>query len=362
MEELKIKKTMDKIRILFLLVFLTSIQVVAKAQFKDMVVADKFIVGLTNYGQLKLFDKSNGEKIEKRITNTSEILLLTVDKFGNIIIADKGNNIKRYNSQISSWVVISTYNENASGILFDSKNRCYLITDKGIRDVQTHKLYYSRNSLNHQITYKDKWGKPYCFYIDKKDRIWLGFGYGEWGGNLFIFDTANKSFITPTLDKFKIDLWPIKSFFEDSNSVYLSSGLQHMFTSGIIVRFDSLTATTLLLSEHNRSKSSGNFNMKAMNDPEYIGPATYSSIDNSIYYYSQNGIFSGDRTKDLSKIENWKLVVKPTLHWKSGQPDAVGSPMNVLKIIILDKGKFVFLSQEDGIGFFDKDKLIMVRL
>jgi hypothetical protein len=212
--------------------------------------------------------------------------------------------------------------------------------------------------MNHQINYKDGWGKPACYFIDKEDNIWIGFGYGEWGGNLFVFKTSDKRFLTASLDGFEFELSPVKSFFEDSSSVYLSSGLQHMMTSGAIVRFDNFKATTILNSD---SHWNNRETRDSMIEGEYIGPATFNNFNNSIYFYSQNGIFRGAKSKDLSKIGNWTLVVKPNLHWKSGQPDAVGSPMNVLKISIIDGSKFIFLSQSDGIGFYDGEKLTMIK-
>ena len=75
--------------------------------------------------------------------------------------------------------------------------------------------------------------------------------------------------------------------------------------------------------------------IRTLIDAEYIGPASFNKFDNSIYFYSQNGIFKGDKAKDLSKIANWQNILKP---------DAVGSPMNVLKLIIIEKEKFTFLT------------------
>jgi len=352
---------MNKVLAIFLLFFLTIFQVKAESHYKDFIVTDSYIWGLTSNGQIKLFNKTTGKPSDKKITNSSEIALLVKDKFGKAVIADKENQIKKWSDEQNSWVVISKYEGEIYGIVFDSKNMGFAIFDKGIEDLITKKFYFTNKSLNHQINSKDKWGKPYCHFIDKNEVIWLGFGYGEWGGNLFAFQTKTKKFLDLSLGDFEIELNPIKSFFEDSNSVYISAGLQHMMTSGIIVRFDNLKATTIFNSESHWSEPTGKDSIKTMIDGEYIGPTTYNSFNNSIYFYSQNGIFSGNLSKDLSKIENWKLVVKPTLHWKSGQPNAVGSPMNVLKITIIDKDKFIFLSQNDGIGFFDKDKLTMIK-
>jgi len=332
------------IRVL-IIVSLLSFESNAQIDFKDFVVTEKFIWALTTTGQIKLFDKA-GSQIDKRIINSSEILFIAKDKLKNPIIIDSENKIKRYKESDDSWAIISKYKDNCFGVVFNSKNECYLITDKGIKDLQTQKTYFSKESLNEQITYKDKWGKPYCYFMDRNDKIWIGFGYGEWGGNLFVFETKNKKFEKVELDSFQISLWPVKSFFEDSSSVYLSTGLQHMMTSGAIVRFDNLKASFLFKSDYGG---------------EYIGPAIYNENTNTIYFYSQNGIFKGEKKSDLSKIENWKVILKPKLNWKYGQPDAVGSPMNVLKIATLENNGLIFLSQNDGIGYFDGAELKMLK-
>ena len=352
---------MNQITVLLILIFFSYIQVKAATQYQDLIVTNKFICALTDSFQLKLFDKASGKPVEKEIQNSSGILSIAVDKTDKLTIAGKDNFIKRYNDENNSWEVITKYEGNIYGILFNSKNLCYLVTDKGIEDAQTHKVYFSDKSLNHQIHYKKEWGRPYCYYMDKTDRIWLGFGYGEWGGNLFIFETTNNQFLDPILGSFRIELWPIKSFFEDSTAVYLSSGLQHMMTSGTIIRFDNLDASVLLESKSSWSAPKGKDKIQTIIDGEYVGPATFNKFNNSIYFYSQNGIFKGDTNNDLSKIENWEIIIKPKLHWKGGQRDAVGSPMNVLKLILLDKNKLVFLSQNDGIGYFDGEKIITLN-
>lgn len=354
-------KSQSKISPILILAIVIIGQTRAQGVFKDLIVTNRFVYGLTENGRIRVFNKTNGDFVKKEIGNTSEILQMAIDNLGNIIIADKDNTVKKYNEQKDSWDIISKYSGSIFGIVFSSKNQCYLITDKGIEDIGTHKLYFSKESLNHQINYKDKWGKPYCYYIDRNDRIWLGFGYGEWGGNLFIFETKDHTFLIPTLGNFDIALWPIKSFFEDSLSVYLSTGLQHMMNSGAIVRFDDLKTSIVLESKSHWSKPSGKDSTKTMISAEYIGPGAYNIANKSFYFYSQHGIFKGDRLKDLTKIENWEIILKPKLHWNGGQPDAVGSPMNVLKLAIIDAERFVFLSQNDGIGFFNGKELIMIR-
>lgn len=351
---------MKKLLTILLILTTLSFSIKAETNYRDFIVTDKLIWALTENGEIRLFDKI-GNRIEEQIVKQSQVLFLTKDNLDNPVIVNKANEIKRYNASDNTWSIISKYKENCFGIIFDSKNSSYLITDRGIKDVTTEKIYYSNKSLNNQITYKDKWGKPYCFFMDKNDRIWIGFGYGEWGGNLFVFETNTKEFKIPELNSFQINLWPIKSFFEDSSSVYLSAGLQHMMTSGIIVKFDNLKASVLLESRSGWSKEVQKDSSRTMVDGEYIGPATYDSEHNSILFYSQNGIFKGEKASDLSTIGNWKIILRPKLSWKYGQPDAVGSPMNVTKMIALKNSRLIFLSQNDGIGYYDGEQLKMLE-
>ena len=343
------------------LILLGFITTKGQTLYTNFSLSKEYIWGLTLDGNLNLFEKISGKHIDKKIPKTHHILFITRNKLGDIIIVTENKEILKYNEQLNTWEFVSKIDEASYGVVFDTKNNSYSLTNKGIEETTTHHIYFSDSSLNHQLNFKDSWGKPYCFYIDKRDIIWVGFGHGEWGGNLFVFDTKSKAFLVPKLDSFEIELFPIKSFFEDSSSLYLSAGIQHMSTSGTIVRFDGLKACTIINSESHWSSSMKTLETRVMIPGEYIGPATFNPFNNSIYFYSQNGFFRGSKSKELSDLKNWELVSKPRLKWVNGQPDAVGSPMNVLKLEILDKNRFVFLSQNDGIGLFDGEKTIMLN-
>lgn len=327
-----------------------------EAQYKDILVSNNIVWALTSQGTIRLFDATNANEIKNNVSADTGIILINHDKAGNIVTANKRKEIKKYDQNKKVWEVIAKYNAEPFSILFNSRGSCFSITAKGIQDLTIRKLFFSNKSANNQLRLKDQWGKPYCTYIDQNDIIWLGFGYGEWGGNLIAFDSNKKIFLDLSHVDFEISLSPIKSFFEDSTSLYISAGLDHMTTSGSIIKLNNLKAEAVYKSESHWVDPE---KRDSMIYGEYIGPATFNPYNNSIYFYSQNGIFIGDKSKDLSKSENWKKVVSPELNWTNGQPDAVGSPMNVLKLCIVDNTKLVFLSQHNGIGFYDGQKLIM---
>jgi hypothetical protein len=112
-------------------------------------------------------------------------------------------------------------------IAFDSKNNYYLITNKGVFDNSTKNYFYPDSSLNFQRKKGTDWFKDPVLLTDKNDNIWIGFGYGEWGGELFIFNPTDRKFIIPNLKGFPITLNPIKSIFEGKENVFVTSGLMH---------------------------------------------------------------------------------------------------------------------------------------
>ncbi|UOQ70943.1 hypothetical protein [Hymenobacter cellulosilyticus] len=246
----------------------------------------------------------------------------------------------------------------ALAILSDSHGNLFTITPRGIAAAATGKLYFPEKSPNKQVQLKASWGTPSAHFIDSADRIWVGFGYGEWGGNLFIFDTQQKVFLTPDLGEFRIELNPVKSFFEGQSTVYLTCGLHHFLTHGCVIAFSDLKARPLLNSESARDSADGKFFVKP---GEYIGPGAFNASSQSVYFYSQNGIFRGDTRADLSTLAKWENMVRPKLDWKNGQRDAVGSPMNVLKMAFTEDNNLVFLSQNNGIGVFDGSSLRMIE-
>jgi len=103
--------------------------------------------------------------------------------------------------------------------------------------------------------------------MDDHNRIWIGFGYGEWGGNLFVFDTGKRRFLRPKLYDYRITLNPVQSFAQSDKNVFMTAGMAHFTTHGSIVAFDDLSARVVLSSEvawvrilpHKGHSKEGNF-------------------------------------------------------------------------------------------------------
>src|SRR5690606_14268098 len=120
-------------------------------------VSDRQIIGLTEEGKLVFFDKEN-RKRTNIIDAPSETVLLTKNRLGEVVVVDERNGVKKYVENEKTWEQIANTNTSVFGVLFDSENTCYVITENGIENTKSKKNYFSKESLNHQIQYKGKWG------------------------------------------------------------------------------------------------------------------------------------------------------------------------------------------------------------
>lgn len=322
--------------------------------YKDFIIIERQIWALTIKGGLKVFDLKNGEPLEVAPRIDSPILAIAKDEDSTIALAFNGK-IASYNKSKKTWSYLGSYDDAPMGIIFNSAKECFLITSKGIQDLNSGKTFFPDSSLNHQINYRGRWFKSPTFYMDHDDNIWIGFGFGEWGGDLFIFDTKKRKFIVPNMGKYDIDLNPVKSIFSDDSIVYISTGVAHFGNSGSIVSLKHFLAEPLFTSSYGKGKDN------TIVQGEYIGPATFNRSDHCIYFYAQNGIFKGDPDKDISAIEQWEKVASPKLLWSNGQQDAVGSPMNVFKMEFADSKTLVFVTQLNGLGIYNGETITLVK-
>jgi hypothetical protein len=321
----------------------------SEKHYVDLIIKGHKLFALTANGHINVLDANSGALIDTNIHSDTTIASMNLDRKGNIVVVESNKKIEILDERKLTFKNLFNSTNSVFNIVFNQNNRGYIITEKGITDVVAKKNYLPDTSirLNSQVR---GWSKPSAVFMDKNDNIWLGYGFGEWGGELFVFNTKAGKFIKPILNQ--SPLAPVKSIFTDGNVVYISCGVQHMLTYGCITKFTGYSCSTIFISDShwvdNEKKD-----MRKMVEGEYIGPAIYNKKDTSIYFYSQNGLFKGNINKDLSQISGWKKIASPKLHWTNGQPDAVGSPMNALKMSLAENGQLFLVAPNDGIGVYD---------
>ena len=324
--------------------------------YRDFVIANDQLWALTENGHLRLFDLKSEARLTEPMVKDS-LVAIAIDIHSVLVVGDKQHRIQKYDSAGGVWNSLGNYSGSLYGITFDQDNNCYLITSKGVVELGSNRTYFPDSGLNTQIHYHGAWFRQPTYYMDSAGNLWLGFRYGEWGGDLFVFNTRLKRFLPLNISGYSIELYPVQGICSNGGDVFISTGVDHMSTSGSIVRFKNYKASVIFES----SPYSDAHRHDSAFQGEYIGPTAFNNFDRRLYFYSQHGFFRGDPNQDLSSIEKWEKVARPHLKWSWGQQDAVGSPMNVRKIAFYRNSKMLFLTQLNGIGILQDGDAVFLN-
>ena len=342
--------------------------------YKDFILVGNQVFLLTNSGEINRVDLTSGKIIGQIIKRDAPIIAIAKDRAGNLVVADTAHTIQRYDRVKASWHTLFTYDGKLTGLTFDATNQCFAIINTGIVCINEGKRYFPDSALflNDQIRNKTSWFETPTFLMDKHDRIWIGFDYGEWGGDIFAFDTQKRVYSRLRIDSVQSAFNPVRSLCEGPKSIYVSGSLSHlMLTHGSIIKFDDLTASVTLVSEDRetpeRVTSIGPDGKKKLEiwtilkGGHQIGPIAYNSANGCLYFYSQYGIFRGSTSSNLSDIKQWQNILKPKLQWTGGRSNAAGPAMNVLKMQFTSNGTLLFLTEHDGIGVYADKTLRFIK-
>jgi hypothetical protein len=199
--------------------------------YSSLIIKDQKLFALTSDGHINSFDINTGIIIDANIHTDIPITAIRTDKKGNIIIVKADQTVSTFNQNTLQFKNLTRSNNQIYDIVFDLNNKGYLITSEGIEDASTKKVYPPDTTW--QVRGK---AEPSAVFMDKNDNIWLGYGFGEWGGKLLIFNIKTAKFIKQDITNAFIN--PVKAIFTDGTNIYVSCGLQHMtLTSGEILKF-----------------------------------------------------------------------------------------------------------------------------
>jgi hypothetical protein len=247
-------------------------------------------------------------------------------------------------------------------IFFNSRNEMFLIIPwvvyDPIKDKYWNKFIHPPTGMLYRkkvLFFFKKETNKYCFlpdytYIDKEDKIWMIKNEGEWGGDIQLFDTKKKKCLKLKYDS--LELNPFQSVFEDNDkNIYLSSGIQHMSSSGCIDKIDSNHHVIRIFDSEDYATPWG--------DELFIGPGTFNKFDSCIYFASSFGFFK----TNLKLLENHIMpahLFSPLLTWSYGNM-ACGYAMPVKRMEFISDNKLIFLTTNNGIGIYDGKKLVFLK-
>jgi hypothetical protein len=108
-----------------------------KSPYQDFVIVKDKIYVLTGGGYLKIYNTDHGKLIGKYVSPEA-INLICKDRIGNLVVVLNNDEIKRIKSD-GNWEKLGSYHGNIFSIAFDSRNICFLVTNRGYIIAQQRK-------------------------------------------------------------------------------------------------------------------------------------------------------------------------------------------------------------------------------
>ena len=355
--------------------------------YKEFEVANNLVYTVTKNNNLVVFDLLSHKIIETR----SNVVSLTKSRSNDIFYITSNNEvISKKKIKISNKIVTNPYK-----LMLDKTNSPIIISDKGL--IYKGKLYEPKNiEYNYRFygikSLKDKtrvFENPNLVYLDKKERLWLTYDRGEFGEDVLFFDLNKKVFFeedyltidvdyprtkeynsryfrdlketfpdkikvikNDTLYKFPYQMPihdPIRGIVEKDGRFFISQSLMHFgVTSNFSVLYD-FDSDEFYKSEEIQCQLLECDEFSYFGANEFLGPISLNRFNNSIYYYSHKGFF-----KIIESENNFdkEFIFKPWIFWSATNRNNLGYDINVSKFEFISENEIVFLTTNNGIGYF----------
>ena len=360
----------------------TDTTTIKKPAFREMLVENELLFAINVKGHITVWDLKTLEKKLELQDTISKFSTVSSDRKENVYFGTQNGQIYKYNqvnNEIEPFLELKK-TVSISKIIFNSSNELFLIVPNAVYDPINDKYWNKFKQQNNQLIVKRRFlfffskriytyfRMPQYTYIDNNDIIWMTSTFGEWGGSIQRFDTKKRKVINETVDSLRFGLFFPKSIFEDdTNNIYITSGLQHFMNSGEIFKISNNVAESIYDSEnfkdttqYSEVDSNGVVSIIAKrNNGIFVGPGIYNSKDKKIYFASSDGFYRVNIPEE-GIIRKQEFLFQPKLNWEN-EPLAIGVAMTIKKLTFTEDNKLVFLTSNDGIGIYADGKLKMLK-
>ena len=342
--------------------------------YQNFVLANERIYVLHADSTVKIFDDNTGKVVETYALRP-QIKMLLQDHNGNVIIVDSKNSVKKLTAE-KKWVTVASCAEDKLfGVAFNNDNDCFLITRKGILNVNTQKeylpgreLYHSESALSGREAFQSA-DNDMSTYVDKDNNLWVYFGHGEWGSDMFIFDTKKSTFT-------EMNGWITPPFYEANNHLF---SVISDFHDTYIVQYDKLYDNNKVISlfkgkEVYKTSADYTYPGGPTNFNFSIGAFTFNKADESFYFITSKGLNKINPSIRSVKLFGNSVRLNSFIYPKSStkayefydhQKKEIkfenAYPQSVSKLQFTTKGKLVMLAPWNGVWLFDGKKLIILE-
>ncbi len=334
---------------------LRCLPICAQTVYTDFVVNDSTGWLLTLAGGLEQVDLRTMQSTVLPLPPAPRLTAIANDTANNLVVADSVQ-IWQRDKQTRQWSVVATCPYASPYALVVNRHNQYLIVHPfGIWTSDTRYNHFPDDSLLLNKTVRGglrttrEWEEKPVWLLDKEDRLWLGFDYGEWGGLLFVFDTRRHQFVQPQPGDFDLAFNPIVSITQAGQDLYLAGSMRHMFTQSHIARVAKLTATTVFTSEPCWEHVIGR--ESALVYGKSVSLLAFSPGDNQLYACIDGAIMKANVTNQSAPIDRWTQVIPPNLTDND----------RLVRMAFTPTGQLALLYKNRGLGLLDGKTIRFVK-
>lgn len=304
-------------------------------------------------------------------TVSYKFLCVAKDRMNVIYFGTDKGHIFRYSPEKRVWSLDRKLKYSVHHMVFNSDNHPLIIVPYAVYDPITKRRWTKFENHTDGLIRKKKvlglfskrihkyFQMPQYTFLDSQDRLWMTASFGEFGGDVQIFDAKNFRIMDNKFDSISPGLFFPKSVFEGPDlKIFITSGLQHFANSGDIYRMNSDGSTTKVF--HSSGLRVLDRTTKKVIDEGglFVGPGAYNKRDECIYFATSRGIHKIKSNQNIS--EDAELVVNPALSW-GREPLSIGVAMNIKRMEFFPDGRLMFITAMDGIGILDRGKITLFQ-
>ncbi len=284
------------------------------------------------------------------------LVAIAKDTANKLVVADSAGQIWQRDEQTRQWSIVATCpHASPYALIVDRHNQYLIIHPLGIWTSDTRGNYFPDDSLllnkgvRGGMRTTRQWEEKPVWLLDRKDQLWLGFDYGEWGGLLFVFNTHRHQLVQPHPGDFDLAFNPIVSITQAGQSLYLAGSMRHMLTQSHIARVTKLTATTVFTSEPCWDHVAGR--ESALVHGQSISLLAFSPSDNQLYACIDGAIVKANVTNRSAHLDRWTQVI----------PNSPTASDRLVRMAFPPTGQLVLLYRNRGLGLFDGKTIRFVK-
>jgi len=331
------------------------------------------VYAINEHGQVAIWDLSTLDTVAFKYNDTLSyrFLCIAIDKKNAIYFGTNQGHIFRFQPVSKEFSLYKKLRYPVHHIFFNSENHPLVITPDAVYDPITKRQWRKfKNHTEGMIHMKKVLGlfrkridtyfqPPHYTFLDSKDRLWMTACFGEFGGDIQIFDAKNFRIAPNQFDSINLGLTFPRSVFEGSNQqIYLTSGLQHFSNSGEIYKINSNKSVIRIFESSGLPNVERKTGKVLSEGGLFIGPGAYNDGDSCIYFATTRGIRK--IKTDENRATSADLVINPMIQW-GREPLAIGVAMNIKRMEFLLDGRLLFLTAKDGIGVLDRGKITLLH-